>query len=151
MRLVSCSLIVACCSIGCAEPNTLTGSIEQSHDLTFDSVSLRLLTDQKVYQLEYRLALEAGGNDIVAKLVFEQPEGGAAAGDDLDLLTLNAKVERITTANDPFPEDLEKANATFTAGGNEADDQTTGEFASTFGNGKTLNGTFDIPLEVEAF
>lgn len=151
MRLFVCCLIAACFSIGCAEPNTLTGSIEQSHDLTFDSVSVRLLTDQQVYEIKYLLALEGGGDDVVAKVVFNQPTDGIVLDEQLDLLDLAGKVERITAANDPFPGGLEKANATFTAGGTEADQQTTGEFATTFDNGKTLNGTFDAPLEVVAF
>lgn len=150
--LFFCAAALSFCSLsGCAEPNTLTGSIDQSHDLTFDSVELRLLTGQSVYELRYLLALEGGGDDVVAKLVFDQPEGGIKVGEQLDLLTLGAKVERITAANDPFPAELDKANATFTAGGKEADEQTTGEFSSTFNNGKTLNGTFDVALEVVEF
>jgi hypothetical protein len=152
MRFVVASFVVSAFAVGCAEPNELTGSISDSHDLTFETVELRLLAAQAAYELKYLLPLEGGGgDDVVAKLVFDQPDGGITADDELDLIGLNVKVERITAANDPFPPSVTKAVATFKAGGNEAGEQTTGEFSSTFDNGKTLNGTFDVELEVVDF
>ncbi len=131
----------------CAEPNTLTGSISQSHDLSFDAVELRLLSEQQVYELKYLKALEGGGeDDKVAKVVFDQPEGGVVVGAELDLLSLSGSVQRTTAANDPFPTGLTTAIAVFAAGGNEAGETTTGKFATTFDNGKTLNGTFETEL-----
>lgn len=129
----------------------MTGSIDQSHDLTFETVQLQLLTGQGAYELKYLKALEGGGDDTVAKVVFDQPEGGAVVDEELDLIALNGRVERITAANDPFPATLTKANAVFAAGGNENDEATSGNFAATFDNGKTLNGSFDVELEVVDF
>jgi hypothetical protein len=151
MRLVFCSLVICCFAVGCDEPNTLTGSISQSHDLTFDDVSLRLFSEQGTYELKYTKALEGGGDDVVAKVVFDQPEGGVTADDELDLLALHGTIERITAADDPFPDGLDKANAVFSAGGNDDGEDSVGEFSSTFANGKTLNGTFSTPLEVVDF
>jgi len=152
MRLAAALVSVAALfGLGCAEPNTLSGSISQSHDLTFEEVQLRLLSGQAVYELQYLLPLEGGGNDVIAKIVFNQPEGGIKLGDELDLKTLNVKVERITAGNDPFPAGLEKAVATFTEGGSDDGEATKGEFSSTFDNGKTLNGTFEGDLEVIDF
>lgn len=151
MRFVVCAFIALCFGAGCAEPNTLTGSISSSHDLTFDQVQLTLLSGQGAYELKYLLALEGGGDDVVAKVVFDEPADGVSADAELDLLELNGKVERITAANDPFPAGLEKANATFTIASNKNGEQNVGSFASTFDNGKTLNGTFDVELEVVDF
>jgi hypothetical protein len=146
------AVALAATGTGCAEPNSLTGSIDQSHDLTFDQTVLTFLTGQAAYELKYLLALEGGsGDDVVAKIVFDAPAGGISAGDELDLLSLNGKVERITAANDPFPASLDKGVLTFTAAGSAEGDQNTGEFATTFDNGKTLNGTFDVELTVVDF
>jgi hypothetical protein len=151
MRLALAFPLAALVASGCAEPNTLTGSIDQSHDLSFETVQLQLLTGQGAYELKYLKALEGGGDDTVAKVVFDQPEGGVVVDEELDLVALNGRVERITAANDPFPAVLQKANATFAAGGNDADEATSGSFAATFDNGKTLNGTFETTLKVIDF
>ena len=151
MRLFVCAFAASLFVAGCDEPNSLSGSISTSHDLTFETVHLSLLSGQGAYELKYLLPLEGGGDDVVAKVVFDRPEGGIVVDEELDLLTLNGKVERVTAANDPFPAGLEKANVTFSAGGNEAGEESVGEFASTFDNGKTLNGTFDVELEVVDF
>ena len=151
MRALSLCFPVALIAGGCAEPNSLTGSIDQSHDLGFETVELRLLSGQLAYELKYLKALEGGGDDTVAKVVFDQPAGGVVVDAELDLLQLNGRVERITAANDPFPAVLQKASATFAAGGNDAGDPTTGSFAATFDSGKTLNGSFDVALEVVDF
>lgn len=151
MRIVAAVFIGSLFAASCAEPNTLEGSISQSHDLTFDTVSVRLLSQQKVYEIKYLKALDSGDDDVVAKVVFNQPDGGAEADAALDLLELEGKVERITAANDPFPDGLDKANAVFTSGGNDDGEATVGSFASTFDNGKTLNGAFDADLEIVDF
>lgn len=137
-------------AVGCAEPNSLSGSIDSSHDLTFDAVGLRLFTDQQAYELKYTKLLDSGDTDVVAKVVFDVPSESVALGTAIDLLNTNGKVERITAANDPFPE-LESGSITFTAGGADEGAATTGEFASTFTNGRTLNGTFDAELEFASF
>jgi hypothetical protein len=103
-------------AMGCEEPNSLKGSITDSHDLAFDTVRLRLFTDQQAYELRYEKALEGGAQDIVAKLVFDVPEGGIVLDKAIDLLPLGGQVERITAKNDPFP-GVERADVTFTAGG----------------------------------
>ncbi len=138
-------------SLGCSEPNTLSGSISQSHDLSFDAVQLQLLSQQQAYELKYTKALDSGDDDVVAKVVFDRPAAGVTAEEELDLLALGGIVERVTAANDTFPAGLERANVTFTSGGNDADEATTGSFASTFDNGKTLNGTFEVELAVVDF
>ncbi len=136
--------------VGCAQPNSLSGSIGSSHDITFDAVGLRLFTDQQAYELKYTKLLDSGDTDVVAKVVFDVPSASVAAGTAIDLLENNGKVERITAANDPFP-DLASGSITFTAGGADEGSTTTGEFASTFANGRTLNGTFDTELEFASF
>jgi hypothetical protein len=133
----------------CAADNTLTGSIEQSHDLTFERVELRLLTDQAVYELKYLQPLDSGGDDLVARVVVDQPVP-FAAGTAIDLVVGNGRVDRVTAANDPFPE-LAAGTLTISAGGGVEGEDTRGEFASTFGNGRTLNGTFRAPITLVAF
>jgi hypothetical protein len=137
-------------AMGCEEPNSLKGSITDSHDLAFDTVRLRLFTDQQAYELRYEKALEGGAQDIVAKLVFDVPEGGIVLDKAIDLLPLGGQVERITAKNDPFP-GVERADVTFTAGGVDDGDGTTGAWGATFDNGKTINGTFDVTLEHASF
>ena len=151
MRRLSAAFIVSFFIGGCAEPNTLTGSISQSHDLTFETVELKLLSGQLAYELKYLKALEGGGEDTVAKIVFDQPEGGAVVDDEIDLVAAAGRVERITAANDPFPAGLEKAIVVFAGGGDEDGADTSGNFAATFDNGKTLNGTFETTLEIVDF
>ena len=79
-RLSSLSPAVIACTVvvvaGCEGPNALKGSITDSHDLSFDTVRLRLFTDQLAYELRYEKALDGGDQDIVAKVVFDVPEGG---------------------------------------------------------------------------
>jgi hypothetical protein len=142
-------VVVGLGGVGCAQPNSLSGSIDSSHDLTFDAVGLRLLTDQEVYELKYTKLLDSGDTDVVAKVVFDKP-ASITLGTAVDLAASNGEVERITAANDPFPE-LESGSITFATGAAEAGEATTGEFASTFTNGRTLNGTFDVELEFASF
>ena len=143
-------IVVATTVVGCADDNTLTGSIGTSHDLAFDDVTLRLLTDQNAYELKYLHALEGGGDDVVAKIVFDTPESGVALDDDIDLAANNGVVERITAKNDPFPT-MQTGTFTFTAGGVDDGDVTRGQFNTTFDNGRTLNGTFATTLVHESF
>jgi hypothetical protein len=135
---------------GCAEQTTLTGSIGTSHDLTFDDVTLRRLTDQQAFELKYLRALDGGGDDIVAKIVFDAPAGGVVLDEAIDLVEQNGVVERITARNDPFPP-LQTGTLTFTAGGVDDGDDTRGRFNTTFDNGRTLNGTFAVPLAFASF
>lgn len=150
MRFAAAVVVVVGLGVGCAEPNSLSGSIDSSHDITFDTVGLRLFTDQQAYELKYTKLLDSGDTDVVAKVVFDVPAEPVALGSPIDLLATNGKVERITAANDPFP-GLESGSITFTAGGSDEGSTTTGEFASTFTNGRTLNGTFDTELEFASF
>lgn len=145
-----CFVFVLGLGVGCAEPNSLGGSITDSHDLTFDSVRLRLLTDQQAFELRYEKALDSGDQDIVAKLVVDVPEGGLVLDEQLDVLALNGRVERITAKNDPFPT-VERADLTFTAGGVEDGEESVGSWGATFDNGKTISGTFQTPLEHASF
>jgi hypothetical protein len=141
--------VVAGVAGGCLVDNTLTGSIDQSHDLSFDRVELRLLTDQAVYELKYLQPLEAGGDDLVARVVVDQP-APFAPGTPIDLVAGNGRVDRVTAANDPFPE-LQAGTFTVAGGGVAQDEDTRGDFAATFTNGRTLNGTFRAPLVLLAF
>ena len=51
--------------IGCVEePNLLDGSIKSSHSLEFDTVELRFLTDQTVYQLSYFKLLDPENESV---------------------------------------------------------------------------------------
>jgi hypothetical protein len=129
-------------------PNYLEGSVGDSHNLTFNSVSLRYIPDQLVYQLAYFNSLESGGADTVAKITFNEPAGGAVANTPISLIApeAGATIERITAGDDAFPPTLREGQFTF------FDDPivgnvVSGEFASTFEeNGKTLNGGFKIEL-----
>jgi hypothetical protein len=56
-----------------------------------------------------------------------------------------ARIERVTASNDPFPDGLTEGAITFFAAA-EVGETVTGDFSSTFNNGKTLNGTFDATL-----
>jgi hypothetical protein len=151
LRLL-CSLVAVPCTLlgACAEPNTLTGSISSSHDLAFDDVELRLLTDQRAFELKYLKALDGGANDIVARVVVDEPDGGVAEGAAIDLGANAGRVDRVTAKNDPFP-DLERGTLTFLSGATDDGAATTGEFATTFANGKTLNGTFSTALAFASF
>jgi hypothetical protein len=136
---------------GCGEPpNHLEGSIDESHSLAFDTVKLQLLTSQARYEFRYEKTLEGGGIDVVAKLVFDQPAGGVVLNQAIDLITVDAVVQRVTVANDPFP-DFRSGQVEFSAGAINQDEQTTGTWTTTLENGKTLNGGFDGPLDVIAF
>ena len=143
------ALAIAGCA-GCVEPNTLTGSITDSHDLTFDTVQLRLFTDQQAFELRYEKALESGDQDIVAKVVFDVPDGGLVLDAQIDVLAEAGRVERITAKNDPFPA-VEDADITLTAGGVDDGAATTGTWGATFENGKTISGTFEATLEHASF
>jgi hypothetical protein len=152
LRLL-CLLVVAVPGAllgACAEETTLTGSISSSHDLSFDDVELRLLTDQRVYELKYLKALDGGDNDIVARVVVDEPEGGVVEGAAIELGANAGRVDRVTAQNDPFP-DLERGTLTFLSGATDDGAATTGEFATTFENGKTLNGTFSTSLTFASF
>ncbi len=150
MSRVFFALAPALLFVACQEPNSLTGSITDSHDLSFDSVQIRLLTDQDVYEVRYDKALDGGANDIVCKLVFDAPSSGITLDAQLDVIALDGRVERITAKNDPFP-DIERADVTFTAGGTDDGDTTIGVWGATFTNGKTISGTFDAPLTHVSF
>lgn len=150
MRCIA-GFFIALFVAGCPASNTLTGSISQSHDLSFDTVALKLLTGQLAYELKYLLPLEGGGEDVVAKIVFNQPAGGVVVDQEIDLVAVAGRVERVTAANDPFPAGLTTAQATFSVGGNEGGESTAGKFAATFDNGKTLNGSFETVLEIVDF
>ena len=142
-------------STGCpAPPNLLDGSIKTSHDLTFDTVELRYIPDQTVYQLSYFRSLdeEGTGADTVAKITFNEPAGGVVVEQPIDITAAEAdgRVERVTAADDPFPADLDTGTVTFLTApvvGEVVD----GEFAVTFANGKTLNGAFEVELTEVSF
>ena len=128
--------------LGCPKgPNFLEGSISESHDLAFDRVEVRSLSDQNRYEVGYFLDLEGGGADTVARIVIDAPEGGAKAGKAIDILEAGGVVQRVTAANDNFPE-LESGNITF-ATDPVIGEKSSGEFATVFINGKTLNGGFE--------
>jgi hypothetical protein len=138
-------------------PNFLDGSIKTSHSLDFDEVELRYLSDQGVYQIVYTDTLEneageQGGQDIVAKITFNEPEGGVKVDKAIDLTTAEsaAVVERVTAKNDPFPSSFDIGSVTFHSAATVGK-EVTGEFAVTFSNGKTLNGGFEAKLEDVAF
>jgi hypothetical protein len=133
-------------------PNFLDGSIKTSHDLDFDTVELRILTDQSVYQVTYFKNLDeeagaAGGQDTIAKITFNEPAGGAVVDQPIDLTSAEAegRVERITARDDPFPPDLDRGTVTFLTTP-VVDEVVKGDIAITFSNGKTLNGAFETPL-----
>lgn len=152
-RLFALAALIALA--GCGDPpNLLDGSIKQSHDLTFDAVELRYLSDQAVYQLSYFNSLDEAGTsaDTVAKVTFNEPAGGVVVEQPIDLLAPESagNVERVTAKDDPFPSDLEKATATFFTTP-VIGEIAKGEFAITFANGKTLNGAFETELIEASF
>jgi len=140
------SFLVLAGAASCAGPDTLTGSIDQSHSLAFDTVALRYFTDQDAYELKYTQALDSGDADVVAKVVFDAPEGGVVVDQEIALVAGEAQVERITSKNDPFPE-LDEGKISFSAGAVEDGELSTGEFSALFVNGKSLQGTFSVVLE----
>ena len=150
-RIYLLFVVVACAGSACGpEPNDLWGSIDQSHDLSFDTVELRLLTGQSVYQLTYMKDLEASEtDDVVAKVVFDRPQDGIPLDEKIPF-DGDSIVERVTAANDPLPA-LREGSVTFHEGGSEDQQHTVGEFAATFENGKTLNGNFDTSLRLVDF
>jgi hypothetical protein len=137
---------------GCGkEPNHLEGSVESSHALDFTDVSLTLLTRQARFELRYDKALEGGGgNDVVVKLVFDQPAGGVVLNTNIDLTQADAVLDRVTVANDKLP-DLRQGLVRFSQGAATDGEQTIGEFSTTLENGTTLNGGFDTALSVVDF
>ena len=150
-RLLLAVLLAAACGGG---PNVLDGSIAQSQDLSFDTVELRYLSDQSVYQRSDFKDLDEEGTstDTVAKVTFHEPAGGVIVDQLIDLLTPQSegRVERITAHNDPFPADLATASVTFRSPP-VVDEIVSGEFAVTFSNGKTLNGAFQTKLAQASF
>jgi hypothetical protein len=147
---VAAAVAMTMTTAGCDEPNTLSGSITDSHDLSFDSVRLRLFTDQDAYELRYEKLLDSGDNDIVAKVICDAPEGGITLNTAIDIIESNGNVERITARNDPFP-GVERGDLTFTSGAVDDGEVSTGEWGATFDNGKTIEGTFEIELEHASF
>ena len=147
MRLVrslaALTLLVGLAACG-DPPNHLEGSIGANVSLEFDRTRL-VRYPTLALQLEYLKALEGGGDDIVAKLVFDTPEGGIKPGARIDLAEHNGVVERIVAAGDAFPA-YDTAHVTFDEGGNDPG-PANGSFAVTFENGRTLNGTFEVELE----
>jgi hypothetical protein len=156
-------IIVAAAAVACGlaagcgpQPNSLEGSISESHDLHFDEVELRFFTDQSVYQLSYFNSLDkddpTAGKDTVAKITFDEPEGGVKVDAEIDLKAdaEEARIERVTAKNDVFPTDFDKGVLTFHTKA-EAKKTVSGEFAVTFNNGKTLDGTFETKLENASF
>lgn len=144
MRAASLVLLLA---VGCGRPpNSLDGSIGASVDLAFDRVELRHFPSQERVQLDYLKDLE-GGNipDVVAKVVVGVPAGGFVIGEAHALDPASDVVERVVAKGDAYP-DLERGQITFDEGGAAAG-PAKGSFATTFVNGKTLNGTFDVEVE----
>lgn len=124
-------------------PNHLEGSISSNVSLDFDETRLIRYPDLAV-QLEYLKVIETG-SDVVAKIVFDTPEGGVKAGEPIDLLEHDGVVERIVAAGDTFPA-MDTGTLTFDEGG-DAPGPASGNFAVTFDNGRTLNGQFQVELE----
>lgn len=145
-------------AVGCGNPPTfLDGSIKTSHDLAFDTVELRYLSDQTVFQISYFKNLDEeagaeGGQDTVAKITFTTALDAVKAETPIDITTAEAegRVERVTAADDPFPTKLESGLVTFLTAP-VVDEVTKGELAITFDNGKTLNGGFETPLVEVSF
>jgi hypothetical protein len=141
---------------GCPPPpNYLDGSIKTSHDLAFDTVELRFLSEQSVYELTYYKNLGETadeGRDEVVEIAFTQAPGDIVAETPIDITTAEAasQVERTTAANDPFPPDLETATVTFFVAP-VVGETVNGEFAVLFTNGRTLNGGFEAELAEASF
>jgi hypothetical protein len=131
---------------GCPEGgNTLEGSISESFDLTFDRTQLRRVNGVTL-QLDYLRDIEGSDiPDVICKIVVDTPEGGFPAGEPVSIIENNGIIERRAVGGEDFPA-LELANITFDVGGNDPG-EAVGSFASTFDNGKTLNGTFETELE----
>ena len=151
LTLTSCTSSLAAMAIafslgGCPEGgNTLEGSISESFDLTFDRTQLRRVNGVTL-QLDYLRDIEDSEiPDVICKIVLDTPEGGFPAGEAVSIIENNGIIERRAVGGEDFPA-LELANITFDVGGNEPG-EAAGSFASTFENGKTLNGTFDTELE----
>lgn len=129
----------------CEGGNTLDGSISEVVDLTFDEVQMRRFSSGAI-QLDYLRAIEDTGTfDVVCKVVFDTPEGGIVVDEPIDIVANGGIIERVVAANETFPA-LDTANITFFTGGQDPG-PVTGEFVSTFENGRTLNGTFETELE----
>lgn len=149
MRLRTKTLVLALFTfavVACGDPpNHLEGSISSNVSLDFDRTRLIRYASLSM-QLEYLKALEGGGgDDVVAKLVFDTPEGGVKNGEPIDLVAEDGVVERIVAEGDAFPP-MDTGQLTFDLGGNEPG-PAQGSFAVTFDNGRTLNGNFDVELE----
>lgn len=128
-------------------PNFLDGSVKESHDLTFDTVEVRFFPEQERFEIAYFKQLSEDGStgvDTVAKLVFSQPEGGVVVARAIPLDPAADIMERITAADDPFP-GLREGEVTFATAATVGE-TTSGEFSTTFTNGKTLNGGFEGEL-----
>ena len=125
--------------------DTLEGSMSESFDLAFDRTQLRRINGVTI-QLQYLRDIEGSTiPDVVCKIVFDTPAGGIPEGEAIDIITNNGIIERVAVGGEDFPAP-ELANITFDSGGNEPG-AAAGSFASTFDNGKTLNGTFEADLE----
>jgi hypothetical protein len=155
-RLILSSLCTSSLWSGCTgDANALTGSIEETHDLTFDSTTFLFLSEQKRFDFRYENSIEGSqGKDIVAKLVFSSPPSGVVVNQAIDLgnADIDAKVERITSGNDDLPE-FKSGSVTFTAGdfAQQNDGVMEGTFATTLENGKSLNGSFSGNLLWQQF
>ncbi len=149
MRLVTAaaSLAFVVVTAACGDPpNHLEGSISSNVSLAFDHTRLVRYQPTLALQLEYLQTLEGGGgDDVVAKIVLDTPEGGIVSGEPIDLAAHGGVVERVVAAGDTFPA-YDTAHITFDEGGNEPG-PAKGSFAVTFDNGRTLNGLFDVELE----
>ncbi len=140
---------------GCPPPpNFLDGSIKTSHDLTFDTVEMRFLSDQSVYELTYYKNLNEAGSqrDEVVEIAFTQSPEDVVAETPIDINTAEARslIERTTAASDPFPTELETATFTFFVAP-VVGETVNGEFAVTFANGRTLNGAYETELAEASF
>ena len=137
------SLVVGAAECG-EEPNSLDGSVTVS--LEFDRTRmLRGKEPTHTIQLEYIKDLDAG-EDVVAKIVFDTPDGGFDPDVEYDLKKNNAIVERVTKEKDNFGE-LTEGIIVFFEGGNANGKKAVGRFAATFENGRTLRGNFDVKVE----
>lgn len=147
-KMIVAALGLVAFGTGCPPPpNFLDGSIKESHDLSFDTVEVRFFPEQGRFEIAYFKQLAEDGStgvDTVAKLVFSQPEGGVVVDQAISLDPAADIMERITAADDPFP-GLREGEVTFGSAANIGE-TTSGEFATTFTNGKTLNGGFEGEL-----
>ncbi len=145
-RLCTVSLLLLALG-GCPEePNQLEGSIDEVFALHFDEVRIRHYASTNELQIEYlREAEDGSAKDVVAQITITTPEGGIPHDVDITFEQVNGAVHRIAEGDD-FPA-ISEGQITFFAGGNEIDEQTTGEFALIFENKRTLRGNFDAKLE----